>query len=112
MKIKLHILIVISLVVWGCATGPQTEREDPRYNWSSFFNNDCGPVLQFELNSEDEAILNYQCSSGKALSQDARRYKRLRDVDLWAASDLPVEELYQLSNSKCRASPNDQAGNN
>ena len=103
-KIKLHILIVISLVVWGCATVPQIEREDPRYRWSSFFNNDCGPVLQFRLNSEDEAVLNYPCSSGKVLSQDARRHKRLKDVDLWAASDLPLEQLYQLSNSKCRAS--------
>lgn len=61
-------------------------------------------MLQFKLNSEDEAILNYQCSTGKALSQFARRHKRLRDVDLWAASDLPLDELYQLSNSKCRAS--------
>jgi hypothetical protein len=104
MKIKLHSLVVICLVVWGCATSPQTEREDPRYRWSSFFNNDCGPTLQFKMNSKDEAILDYQCSTGKALSQDARRHKRLRDVDLWAASDLPREQLYQLSNSKCRAS--------
>jgi hypothetical protein len=111
-KIKLHILVVISLVIWGCAsfrepersTRPQTERKDPPYRWSSFFNNDCGPTLQFKLNSEDEAILNYPCSIGKALSQVARRHKRLRDVDLWAASDLPLEQLYQLSNSKCRAS--------
>ena len=80
------------------------DREDPGYRWSSFFNNDCGPALQFRLNSEDEATLNYQCSSGKMLSQDARRHKRLKDVDLWAASDLPLEQLYQLSNSKCRAS--------
>jgi hypothetical protein len=100
---KLHIFVVISLIVWGCVTGPQIEREDPRYRWSSFFNNDCGPALQFRLNSEDEAILNYPCSSGKALSQDARRHKRLEDVELWVASDLPLEQLYQLSNSKCRA---------
>ena len=101
---KLHILAVISLVVWGCATGSQMDREDPSYRWSSFFNNDCGPALQFRLNSEDEATLNYPCSSGKALSQDVRRHKRLGDVDLWAASDLPPEQLYQLSSSKCRAS--------
>ena len=111
-KIKLHILVVISLVIWGCAsfreperpTPPQTEREDQRYSWSSFFNNGCGPTLQFKLNSEDEAILNYQCSTGKALSQFTRKHKRLRDVDLWAASDLSLDERYQLSNSKCRAS--------
>lgn len=101
---KLHILAVISLVVWGCATGSQMDREDSGYRWSSFFNNDCGAALQFRLNSEDEAILNYPCSSGKALSQDVRRHKRLGDVDLWAASDLPLEQLYQLSSSKCRAS--------
>ena len=111
-KINLQIFVVISLVVWGCASlrepeipaHPQTERKDPIYRWSSFFNNDCGPVLQFKLNSEDEAVLNYQCSAGKAVSQVARRHKRLREVDLWAASDLPLEQLYQLSNSKCRAS--------
>lgn len=111
MKIILHFLVVISLVVSGCASfieserpaPPKTEREDPLYRWSSFFNNGCGPLLQFKLNSEDEAILDYQCSTGKTLSQDARRHKRLRDVDLWAASDLPLEQLYQLSNSKCRA---------
>ena len=111
-KIKLHVLVVISLVIWGCASfreperprRPQTERQDPRYSWSSFFNNGCGPTLQFKLNSADEASLNYQCSTGKSLSQFARRHKRLRDVDLWTASDLPLDELYQLSNSKCRAS--------
>jgi hypothetical protein len=111
-KITLHIFVVISLVVWGCASlreperpaHPQTERKDPLYRWSSFFNNDCGPMLQFKLNSEDEATLNYQCSAGKAVNQVARRLKRLREVDLWAASDLPLEQLYQLSNSKCRAS--------
>lgn len=112
MKIKLHIFVVISLVVWGCASFReparparlQAEGEGTHYRWSSFFNNDCGPKLQFKLNSEDEAVLNYQCSTGKALSQVARRHKRLRGVDLWAASDLPIEQLYQLSNSKCRAS--------
>ena len=61
-------------------------------------------MLQFKLNSEDKAILNYQCSAGKTVSQVARKHKRLRGVDLWAASDLPLERLYQLSNSKCRAS--------
>ena len=104
MKTKLHILVFISLVVWGCASHPRTEREDPGYSWSSFFNNDCGLMPQFKLNSEDDAILNYRCSTGKELSQIARRHKRLRDVDLWAAADLPLEQLYQLSNSKCRAS--------
>lgn len=104
MKIKLHILIVISLVVCGCAASPKIEREDPRYSWSSFFNNDCGRTLQFKFTSDDEATLNYQCSTGKPLIQDARWHKRIRDVNLWAATDLPLEQLYQLSNSKCRAS--------
>ena len=58
----------------------------------------------FKVNSEDEAILNYQCSNGKEVSQDARRHKRLGEVELWAASDLPVEQLYKLSNGRCRAS--------
>ena len=99
-----HIIVFNSLAIWGCATIPQTEREDPGYSWSSFFNNDCGSTLQLKMNSEDEAVLNYQCSTGKTLSQDARRHKRLKDVDLWAVADLPLEQIYQLSNSKCRAS--------
>lgn len=60
--------------------------------------------MKFTLNSEDEAILNYQCSNGKEIGQDARRHKRLGEVELWVASDLPVKQLYQLSNGKCRAS--------
>jgi hypothetical protein len=60
--------------------------------------------MKFTLHSEDEAILNYQCSSEKEISQDARRHKRLSEVELWVASDLPIEQLYNLSNSKCRAS--------
>ncbi len=60
--------------------------------------------MKFTLNSEVEAILNYQCSNGKEISQDARRHKRLNEVELWAVSDLPVEQLYKLSNGKCRAS--------
>jgi hypothetical protein len=58
----------------------------------------------FTINSEGEAILDYQCSSGKEIRQDARRYKRLSELELWVVSDLPLEPLYQLSNSKCRAS--------
>ena len=104
MKISLQIIVVISVAVWGCASLPEPEGKDPLYRWSSFFNNDCGPMLKFKLNSEDEAILNYQCSAGKEVSQVARRHKRLKDIDLWAAADLPLEQLYQLSNSKCRAS--------
>ena len=103
-KITLHIFVVISLVVWGCASFREHESIDPLYRWSSFFNNDCGQTLQLKLNSEHEAILNYQCSAGKGVSQVARRHKRVREVDLWAASDLPLERLYELSNSKCRAS--------
>jgi hypothetical protein len=60
--------------------------------------------MEFTQHSEDEAILNYQCSNEKKISQDARRHKRLGEVELWATSDLPVEQLYQLSNGKCRAS--------
>ena len=107
-----HLFVFISLLVFGCVsfleTGkqkpPQTERRDPSYTWSSFFNSDCGPTMKFTLTAEDEAILNYQCSNGKEITQDARRHKRLSEVELWAASDLPVEQLYKLSNGKCRAS--------
>ena len=56
------------------------------------------------LNSEGTAILDYQCSNGKEIQQDVRRHERLGGVELWAASDLPAEQRYQLSNSKCRAS--------
>ena len=83
---------------------PRTDGSDTAYTWSSFFNNDCGPAMKFEVYSEDEAVLNYQCSNGKAVNQDAKRHKRLSEVELWAATDLPVEQLYQLSNGKCRAS--------
>ena len=102
----------MSLLVLGCVAvletekqkAPETDRRDPAYTWSSFFNNDCGPTMKFTLTAEDEAILDYQCSKGKEISQDARRHKRLSEVELWAVSDLPVEQLYQLSNGKCRAS--------
>lgn len=60
--------------------------------------------MKFTLNSEAEAILDYQCSSGKEIRQDARRHKRLSEIEMWAVSDLPLEQLYQLSNGKCRAS--------
>jgi hypothetical protein len=106
--------LAVFLTVWitGCASfsetdgrkTPQIDRRDPSYTWSSFFNNDCGPTMKFTLTAEDEAILNYQCSNGKEITQDARKHKRLSEVELWAASDLPVEQLYQLSNGKCRAS--------
>ena len=61
-------------------------------------------MLQFKLTSEDEAILSYPCSNDIVVSQFARRQQRHREVELWAASDLPVEQRYQLSRSKCRAS--------
>ena len=60
--------------------------------------------MKFTLTDEGKAILDYQCSNGKEISQNARRHKRLGDVELWTVSDLPVEQLYQLSNGKCRAS--------
>ena len=82
----------------------ETERKDPSYTWSSFFNYDCGPIMTFTITAEDQAVLNYQCSDGKEISQGATRHKRLNEVELWAVSDLPIEQLYQLSNSKCRAS--------
>ena len=83
---------------------PQTEKRDASYAWSNFFNNDCGPTMTFKINSDKKAILNYQCSNGKEIWQSARRHKRLSEVELWAVSDLPAKQLYQLSNSKCRAS--------
>jgi hypothetical protein len=60
--------------------------------------------MKFTSNSEDEAILDYQCSSGKEIRQDASRHKRLKELELWAVSDLQLDQLYQLSNGKCRAS--------
>ena len=108
----LQILVVISAVFWGCASfreterpkPPEAEKRAPFYTWSNFFNNGCGSSIEIELNSEDEATLAYPCSSGKLITQHARRHKRLNEVELWAASELPEEKLYQLSNSKCRAS--------
>ena len=83
---------------------PQTPRRDPSYTWSSFFNNGCGPQMEFKVNGEDVATLVYPCSNGKKIRQYARRHQRLNNIELWAASDLPLEQLYELSNSKCRAS--------
>ncbi len=60
--------------------------------------------MQFKQNSEDEAILNYPCLNGMTVSQSLRRHQREGDVELWAASDLPTKQLYNLSRSKCRAS--------
>ena len=107
-------LLSVFLAAWitGCASfyktdgrkTPQIDRPDSSYTWSSFFNNDCGPAMKFTLNTEYEAVLNYQCSNGIEISQDARRHKRLNEVELWTLSDLPVEQLYKLSNGKCRAS--------
>jgi hypothetical protein len=99
-----HLFVLVGLVILGCAFTPETDTTEPLYNWSSFFNNDCGPMMQFKLTSEDEAILNYPCSNGIVVSQMAKRHKRQSDVELWTASDLPLEQLYKLSNSKCRAS--------
>jgi hypothetical protein len=99
-----NLFVFISLGLFGCASFLENERDDLSYAWSSFFNSDCGPTLKFEVNSEDEAILNYQCSNGKEIRQTAKRHKRLSEVEIWVASDLPVEQLYQLSNGKCRAS--------
>ena len=108
----MHILVVISAAFWGCASfreterpkPPEAEKRAPFYTWSSFFNDGCGSSIEFEYNSEDEATLVYPCSSGRPISQYARRHPRLNKVQLWAASELPEEKLYQLSNSKCRAS--------
>ena len=99
-----HLFVWASLVVLGCAVTPVTDSKDPPYHWSSFFNNDCGPLMKFKLNSESEAILNYPCSNGIVISQTIRRHQQQNDVELWMASDLPFEQLYKLSRSKCRAS--------
>ena len=104
--------IFLAMCVSGCASffkidepkTPRTDGDDTTYTWSNFFNNGCGPVMKFKVNAEDEAILIYPCSNGKDISQRARKHQRLKAVELWAASDLPVEQLYKLSNSKCRAS--------
>ena len=105
-------IIFVGILLLGCTAFldtekqklPQTQRKESSYTWSSFFNNDCGPAMKLSLNSEGTAILDYQCSKGKEIRQDARRHERLGEVELWAASDLPAEQRYQLSNSKCRAS--------
>lgn len=60
--------------------------------------------MKFSINSEGKAILDYQCSIGKEIRQNAKRRQRLGEVELWALSDLPVVQRYQLSNGKCRAS--------
>lgn len=60
--------------------------------------------MKLSLNSEGTANLDYQCSNEKEIKQDASKHERLGEVELWAASDLPAEQRYQLSNSKCRAS--------
>ena len=98
------LFVSVSLIVSGCASLREPERKEPPYRWSSFFNNKCGPILQFKLNSEDEAILSYPCSDGSNVSQFARRQQKQGEVELWTTSDLPREQLYQLSRSKCRAS--------
>ncbi len=98
------LFVSVNLLVSGCASFWESGKQEPLYRWSNFFNNGCGPMLQFELKSEDEAILRYPCSNDIVVSQFARRQQRQREVELWAASDLPREQLYQLSRSKCRAS--------
>lgn len=60
--------------------------------------------MLFKQDSEDEASLDYTCSNGIVISQSVHRHQRQGDVELWAAKDLPAEQLYQLSRSKCRAS--------
>ena len=96
--------IFTSLVVSGCATFRESGNLEPPYRWSSFFNNKCGPILQFNLTSEDEAILSYPCSNGIVVRQFARRQQRQGKVELWITSELPREQLFLLSRSKCRAS--------
>ena len=61
-------------------------------------------MMQFKLNSEDEAFLNYPCSNGNVISQMAQKHHQQSGVELWVASDLSIEQLYKLSKSKCRAS--------
>jgi hypothetical protein len=96
--------VSVSLIVSGCTSLREPESNEPPYRWSNFFNNKCGPMLQFKLNSEDEAILSYPCSNGLVVSQAARLHQQQGKVKLWVTSDLPREQLYQLSRSKCRAS--------
>ena len=99
-----HLFISVSLVVMGCMSLHETEKKEPSYHWSSFFNNDCGPMMQFKIYSEDEALLDYPCSNGTVVSQMARKHQQQSEVQLWTTSDLPVDELNNLSRSKCRAS--------
>ena len=99
-----HLFVYFSLVVLGCASTLETDTKEPAYHWSSFFNNDCGPVMHFNPYSDEEASLNYPCANGTFISQSLRRHQQQSEVQLWIASDLPPEQLYQLSRSKCRAS--------
>jgi hypothetical protein len=107
-----YLFLSFTIFVSACASfatidepkAPRTDRGDITYTWSNFFNNDCGPAMKFKVNAEDEATLIYPCSNGKEISQHVGKHQRLSAVELWAASDLPIEQLNKLSNSKCRAS--------
>ena len=102
-KYPRHLFIFIGLIILGCAALQETEKQEPSYRWSSFFNHDCGPLMQFKMTSENDAVLNYRCSGDLIISQNARKHQQQGEVGLWAASDLTPEQLYRLSNSKCRA---------
>lgn len=98
------LFVSVNLLVSGCASFQEGEKREPFYRWSSFFNDDCSPLMQFNQYSDEEAVLNYPCANGTFISQSLRRHQQQSEVQLWIALDLSPEQLNNLSRSKCRAS--------
>lgn len=96
-------IVIITLHLVGCAR-LQLKKTEHLYTWSSFFNKNCGPVIEIIDNGKGEATLVFDCSSGKKITQHAILQGIEGTVELWVSHRLSAEKLYELSNAKCQAS--------